>query len=244
MMTVREVSILTGVSVRALHHYDSIGLLPPTAVSAAGYRLYDEAALARLQCIMLYRTLEFPLKDIRAILDSPDFDRNRALDQQIALLEMKREHFDNLILLAKSIRGFGINMKDMKFEAFDTTKIEQYAAEAKASWGSSPAWQEYEGRRAGRSPEQEKRLGEGMMTLMAEFGAMKAMDPAAPEVRSQVEKLRAYITEHYYTCTDDILRGLGAMYAGGGRMTENIDSAGGPGTGAFIQRAILAVLGA
>ena len=135
-------------------------------------------------------------------------------------------------------------MKDMKFEAFDTTKIEQYAAEAKASWGQSPAWQEYEGKRAGRSPEQERQLGEGMMALMAEFGAMKDMDPAAPEVRAQVEKLRAYITEHYYTCTDDILRGLGAMYAGGGSMTENIDSAGGPGTGAFICRAILAALGA
>ena len=243
-MTVREVSALTGVSVRALHHYDRIGLLPPTAVSEAGYRLYDEAALVRLQCIMLYRTLEFPLKDIRAILDSPDFDRNRALDQQIALLEMKREHFDNLILLARGIRVYGVDMKDMKFEAFDTTKIEQYAAEAKASWGQSPAWQEYEGRRAGRSPEQERQLGEGMMALMAEFGAMKHMDPAAPEVRTQVEKLRAYITEHYYTCTDDILRGLGAMYAGGGSMTENIDSAGGPGTGAFIRRAILAALGA
>ena len=243
-MTVREVSALTGVSVRALHHYDRIGLLPPTAVSEAGYRLYDEAALVRLQCIMLYRTLEFPLKDIRAILDSPDFDRNRALDQQIALLEMKREHFDNLILLARGIRVYGVDMKDMKFEAFDTTKIEQYAAEAKASWGQSPAWQEYEDRRAGRSPERERQLGKGMMALMAEFGAMKDMDPAAPEVRAQVEKLRAYITEHYYTCTDDILRGLGAMYAGGGSMTENIDSAGGPGTGAFIRRAILATLGA
>jgi len=90
MMTVREVSALTGVSVRALHHYDSIGLLPPTAVSEAGYRLYDEEALVRLQCIMLYRTLEFPLRDIKAILDSEHFERNRALDQQIALLELKR----------------------------------------------------------------------------------------------------------------------------------------------------------
>ena len=83
-------------------------------------------------------------------------------------------------------------MKDMKFEAFDTTKIEQYTAEAKASWGQSPAWQEYEGRRAGRSPERERQLGEGMMALMAEFGAMKDMDPAAPEVCAQVEKLRPW----------------------------------------------------
>jgi DNA-binding transcriptional MerR regulator len=86
MKTVHEVSALTGVSIRALHHYDRIGLLKPTAVSDAGYRLYDESALVRLQCIMLYRTLEFPLKDIKAILDSPAFDRNRALDQQIYVL--------------------------------------------------------------------------------------------------------------------------------------------------------------
>ena len=242
MKTVHEVSALTGVSVRALHHYDRIGLLKPTAISDAGYRLYDERALVRLQCIMLYRTLEFPLKDIKAILDSPAFDRNRALDQQIALLEMKREHIDNLILLAKSLRGFGIDMNNMHFEAFDTTKFEQYAAEARASWGDTAAWKEYERKYAGRTPEQAKLLGQGMMELMAEFGQIKHLSPDATEVRRQVDRLREYITEHYYDCTDDILRGLGAMYAGGGSMTENIDAAGGPGTGAFIRDAIDAAL--
>ena len=242
MKTVHEVSALTGVSVRALHHYDRIGLLKPTAISDAGYRLYDERALVRLQCIMLYRTLEFPLKDIKAILDSPAFDRNRALDQQIALLERKREHIDNLILLAKSVRGFGIDMNNMRFEAFDTTKIEQYAAEARASWGDTAAWKEYERKSARRTPEQEKLLGQGMMNLMASFGQLKDLSPDAPEVAVQVKKLRDYITEHYYDCTDDILRSLGAMYAGGGHMTENIDAAGGPGTGAFIRDAIDAAL--
>lgn len=242
MLTVHEVSALTGVTVRALRHYDRIGLLKPTAVSDAGYRLYDEAALVRLQCVMLYKTLEFPLKDIRAILDSPSFDRNRALDQQIALLEMKREHFDNLIQLAKGIRAYGIDMKSMKFEAFDTTKIEQYAAEARASWGDTEAWREYERKTARRTPEQARLLSQGMTQLMAEFGALRTHRPDAPEVASQVEKLRGYITEHYYTCTDAILRGLAAMYAGGGSMTENIDAAGGPGTGAFIGAAIRAAL--
>lgn len=242
MKTVHEVSALTGVSIRALHHYDQIGLLKPTTVSDAGYRLYDESALVRLQCIMLYRTLEFPLKDIKAILDSPAFDRNRALDQQIALLEMKREHFDNLLLLAKSIRGFGIDMNNMRFEAFDTTKIEQYAAEARASWGDTAAWKEFAHKSARRTPDQEKLLGQGMMNLMAAFGQMKHLSPDAAEVREQVDRLREYITEHYYECTDDILRGLGAMYAGGGSMTENIDAAGGPGTGTFIRTAIDASL--
>ena len=101
MMTVHEVSELTGVSVRALHHYDQLGLLKPAEVTEAGYRLYDEDSLTRLQSILLFRELQFPLKDIGAILDSPSFDRNKALDQQIRLLELQKEHLDNLIDLAR-----------------------------------------------------------------------------------------------------------------------------------------------
>ena len=107
MMTVHEVSELTGVSVRALHHYDQLGLLKPAEVTEAGYRLYDEGSLTRLQRILLFRELQFPLKDIGAILDSPTFDRNRALDQQIQLLELRKEHLENLIDLAKASKAWG-----------------------------------------------------------------------------------------------------------------------------------------
>ena len=79
-MTIHEVSKLAGVSVRTLHHYDAIGLLPPTALTEAGYRLYDDTALARLQFILLFRELEFPLKDIKRILDDPTFDQSAALE--------------------------------------------------------------------------------------------------------------------------------------------------------------------
>ena len=88
MMTVHEVSKITGVSIRALHHYDNIGLLPATEVTDAGYRLYDDRALERLEYILLFRELEFSLKEIRDIPDSPNFDRNKALEQQICLLEL------------------------------------------------------------------------------------------------------------------------------------------------------------
>ena len=103
MMTVHEVSRLTGVSIRALHHYDRIGLLHPAEISGAGYRLYDDAVLERLQHILLFKELQFPLKEIKNILDSPCFDRNRALDQQITLLQMKKEHLENLIDLARGL---------------------------------------------------------------------------------------------------------------------------------------------
>ena len=241
MMTVHEVSEKTGVSVRALHHYDQIGLLRPVAVTEAGYRLYDLASLERLQMILLFRELQFPLKDIAGILESPNFDRNRALEQQIGLLKLRREHLDNLILLAQGILLRGVN--NMNFEPFDTTKIDEYAAEAKASWGDTAAYREYEKKRAGRGRDEEAALGEGLMDLLAGFAAMKDGPADAPQALALVEKLRDYVTEHFYTCTPEILRSLGSLYAGGGRFTENIDRRGGEGTAAVAARAIEAYCG-
>lgn len=141
MRTVHEVSNLTGVSVRTLHHYDAIELLKPTAVTEAGYRLYDDTALERLQQILLFRELEFPLKEIKAILESPNFDRSKALEQQITLLTLKKEHLENLILFARGIKAIGV--QKMNFTAFDTRKMDEYAAEAKATWGLTAEYKEY-----------------------------------------------------------------------------------------------------
>ena len=241
MMTVREVSEKTGVSVRALHHYDRIGLLKPAAVTEAGYRLYDLASLERLQLILLFRELQFPLKDIAGILDSPNFDRNRALEQQIELLRLRREHLDNLILLAQGTLLRGV--EHMSFEPFDTTKLDEYAAEAKRSWGDTAAYREYEQRRAGRSREAEAALGEGLMDLLAGFYELKDGPADAPEALEKVDALRRYVTEHFYTCTPEILMSFAALYGGGGRFTENIDRRGGEGTAAFAARAIEAYCG-
>ena len=101
MMTVKDVSNLTGVSIRTLQYYDKIGLLHPAHRTQAGYRLYDEAALERLQQILLFRELEFSLEDIRKILKNPEFDREKALEQQITLLTLKKQHLEKLIALAE-----------------------------------------------------------------------------------------------------------------------------------------------
>ena len=241
MMTVHEVSQLAGVSIRALHHYDRIGLLHPTEVTEAGYRLYDDTALERLHCILLFRELEFPLGEIKGILDSPSFDRNRALEQQITLLEMKKEHLENLISLAREIKTIGVNKLD--FKAFNTQKMEEYARQARESWGQTPAYQEYERKSAGRSPEEERQLGIGLMRIFAEFGEIKDSDPADKAVQAQVEKLQQYISEHYYACSNEILSSLGQMYAGDNRFAENIDNAGGDGTAEFTHQAIEAYCG-
>ncbi|MBQ7920096.1 MAG: MerR family transcriptional regulator [Lachnospiraceae bacterium] len=240
MMTVHEVSKISGVSIRALHHYDHIGLLPATEVTEAGYRLYDEAALERLQHILLFKALEFPLKDIKVILDSPDFDRSKALEQQIHLLELRKEHLQNLIDLARGIKAIGV--KHMSFEAFDTRKIDEYAERAKASWGTTDAYKEYEKKSAGRTKETQQKLNVEMMDIFAEFGKIKDMAPDCEEAVALARKLQDHITKHYYTCTDKILLGLGAMYAGGGDITTNIDKVGGEGTAVFACEAIKAMI--
>lgn len=236
MMTVNEVSRLSGVSVRTLHYYDEIGLLHPAQIADSGYRLYGEAELERLQNIMLFRELQFPLKEIRRILDSSDFDRTQALEQQITLLIMKKEQLEKLITLATELKMRG--EKKMDFSAFDTTKMETYAKQAKAKWGQTDAYHEFEKRSKGRTKDDEQKLGEGLMELFVEFGKMKEGNPAGSGVQAQVKKLQDYITEHYYTCTKDILKGLGEMYSAGGSMTENIDRAGGEGTARFVTEAV------
>ena len=117
MMTVNEVSKLTGVSIRTLQYYDTIGLLKPIEYTESGYRLYDDTSLERLQQILLFKELEFPLKEIKKIIDAPNFDRNKALEQQIELLTMKKEHLENLISFARGIKGIGV--KYMDFKVFD-----------------------------------------------------------------------------------------------------------------------------
>ena len=236
MMTVHEVSRRTGVSVRTLQYYDNIGLLHPAEYTQAGYRLYDDAALEKLQQILLFRELEFPLKEIRKIIESPSFDRDKALEQQITLLTMKKEHLEALIHLAWNIRSKGEYYMD--FSAFDTKKMEEYAAQAKAAWGETPAYHEFEEKSKGRTMNQQQDINTQMMGIFAEFGQLREGDPASEAAQNLVKKLQDFITAHFYTCTDEILASLGQMYAAGGEFTENIDKAGGAGTAEFSGKAI------
>ena len=236
MKTVKEVSQLSGVSVRTLHHYDAIGLLKPTSLTEAGYRLYDDASLARLQAILLLRELAFPLKEIRELLDAPGFDPIAALEQQIRLLELKREHLDQLIAHARQIQRNGVI--NMNFKPYDTAKIEEYTAQAKAKWGKTDAYREFEEKTKGQSQQQLASTGDGLMDIFRKLGAVRHLSPASEEAQGLIGMLQAYITDHYYTCTPQILRGLGQMYIAGDSMTENIDAAGGEGTAEFAHAAI------
>ena len=236
MKTVKQISACTGVSVRTLHHYDSIGLLKPTATTEAGYRLYDDAALQRLQQILLLRELGFPLKDIPAILDAPEDVRRRALDDHIRQLDAKRRRLQDKISMAAIMKVTEVN--NMDFEQFDAKKMDNYSAQAKTLWGKTDAYKEYEAKSMGRSKEADTALGEELMGLFRELGTIRDQAADSETAQAWVKKLQDFITANYYTCTKPILIGLGQMYAGGGSMTENIDHAGGAGTGQFAMQAI------
>ena len=236
MLTVNEVSKLTGVSARTLQYYDSIGLLKPSSYTESGYRLYDDTSLERLQQILLFKELEFPLKEIKTIIDAPDFDRNKALEQQIELLTMRKEHLENLIDFARGIKLLGV--RKMDFEVFDTKKIDEYAKRAKEQWGKTPQYKEFEEKTKGMTDKDQQIMADEFMQIFVKFGQMISLDPADAKVQLQVKKLQDYISEHFYQCTKDILIGLGKMYSGGGELTENIDKAGGKGAADFAAKAI------
>ncbi len=236
MRTVKEVSKVTGVSVRTLHHYDAIGLLKPSKVTEAGYRMYDDTALSRLQNILLFRELQFPLKEIKAILDSPDFDPSEAIAQQIRLLELQYKHLGELLAFAREIQSKGVT--NMDFDVFDKNEIEKYKAEVMAKWGNTKAYQEYAQKDiAGEEVRYDKSANE-LMAIFSELGGLKHLTPDSHEVQKKISELQKFITGHYYVCTNEILKGLGQMYVDDERFRKNIDRAGGDGTAEFVSRAI------
>jgi len=237
-MKITEISRLSGISVRTLHHYDAIGLLKPSGVTGAGYRLYDDAAIARLQEILLLRELMFPLKDIKALLDSPGYNRRRALDDQIKLLELKRERLDGIIARARRMKEGELSPMDMN--TFDNREFEKYAAEAKQHWGSTGAYADYEKRAAANGPDATKDAGMQLMEIIAGVAAMRPLPPDNAEVAAKARTIQQFISANFYECTDEIFIQLAEIYTGDPRMKANIDSAAGDGAAEYVSSAIKA----
>lgn len=236
MKSISEIAELTGISQRTLRYYDEIGLLTPTATTGAGYRLYDGETLERLQLILLFRELGFPLRDIRHLLDSPDLDRNRAMEQQIELLTLKKQHLENLIDLARGVLSTGIRHLNLK--GFSAGQIDKYTARARALYDKTETYQEYHQRFLALNQAERDQVDRDMEALLASFGAHLGESPESPEVQALAERLQAFLDEHFYECTPAILRILADMCDGGGSVTENLDALGGPGTAQLIAEAL------
>ncbi|HEL2383236.1 TPA: MerR family transcriptional regulator [Streptococcus suis] len=233
MKTVKEMSQFSGISVRTLHYYDEINLLTPSFIAENGYRYYDNEAFEKLQEILLFRELEFPLKEIKKIVGNAAYDRESALKDQIRLLELKKKHLEKVIKHAKSLQQKGENY--MNFEVFDKSALLAFQEEAKERWGSTTAFQEFS---AKTNQEGFAQISAEMSGIMMEFGQLKKLSADDSKVQSQVEALKDYISDNFYECTNEVLASLGQMYTLDNRFSHYIDHAGGPGTATFVSQAI------
>ena len=240
MKTVKELATLAGVSVRTLHYYDQIGLLRPAGTTPSGYRLYGEREFSRLQQILFFRELDFPLEEIRAILDSPSFDKAQALDRQRELLSLERDRLDRLIALVDALRK---GEKNMTFDAFDRSELDtaraRYAEEARERWGNTPAYAESEQKARDRSDEDWARISRESDEILQGFASCRGKAPRDPAVAALVSAWQEHITRNYYACSKEILQSLGEMYVSDERFTKNLERYG-EGVARLMSEAIAA----
>ena len=231
-MQIKEFAELTGVSVRTLHYYDEIGLLKPSEVDAQnGYRFYDENAFERMQEILFYRELDFSLKTIAEILSSPDYDKQQALSRQRKLLLAKKELLEQLIDALDSMeKGEGFMQPNNEYEDMKN----KYAEEVKQRWGNTDAYKESQQRNTDFS--QAAALLDAVFEEFAELNR-SGISPDDEAAKVQVEKLQRCITDNFYTCTNEILAGLGQMYVADERFKNNIDKHG-EGTAEYVSQCI------
>ena len=242
---VKEVAALARVSVRALHHWDEIGLLAPRARTEAGYRLYDDDDLLRLQQILVGRELGLPLEEIRRSLDEPGFDRRAALRAQRRELEARAAHtaamlraIDHALAVLDEKEGGTMDAGKL-FEGFDHEKHE---AEAEERWGGTPELEESRRRTRRYTPEDWKRHGAEQAAVYAAAAAlMKAgAAPDGAEAMDAAERHRALIDRWFYPCAPAMHARLADLYEADARFAASIDKAGGPGLTPFLVAAIRA----
>lgn len=237
-LKINEAARLTGVSVRTLHYYDQIGLLRPEEITEAGYRLYGEASMERLEQILFFRELGFPLKEIRKILSNPAFDRTEALKNHRRLLALQRDRLERLIALAdRTLKG----ESTMSFQEFDMSEVEsakkQYAKEAEERWGGTDAWAESTRRTQKYGKEDWARISAEQKAIYRDFAAAREKGPDSPQAQQAVADWQTHITKYFYPCSGEILAGLGKMYTADERFTKNIDRFG-DGLADFMSRSI------
>ena len=237
-MRISEVAKLTGITVRTLHYYDEIGLLKPSEITEAGYRLYSREDLEILQQILFFRELDFPLSQIKEIVNNPNYDKEEALKKQKELLIQQRQRIEGLIkLIEKRIEGDN----NMSFKEFDMNEIEEnkkkYAKEVKERWGTSKAYEESEKKTSSYNKEKWGDINQETSEIFKGFAELRNSDPGSEEVQELVRRWQKYITDNFYTCTNEILSGLGLMYVEDERFKENLDK-NGEGTAKLMAEAI------
>ncbi|MFB7219909.1 MerR family transcriptional regulator [Streptomyces sp. NPDC056227] len=241
--SVGQVAGFAGVTVRTLHHYDGIGLLSPGGRSHAGHRRYSDADLDRLQQILFYRELGFPLEEIAVLLDDPDADPQDHLRRQHALLSGRIAELQKMaaaVETAMEARKMGINLTpEEKFEVFGAKDPEEHAEEAERRWGSTATYAESQRRAAGYTKDDWKRMQAEVAEWSEAYTAvMEAGEPATGERATELaEAHRLHISTWFYECTYEIHRGLGEMYVSDPQFRAYYESIG-PGLAEHLRDAI------
>jgi DNA-binding transcriptional MerR regulator len=240
---VKDVSRIAGVSVRTLHYYEEICLLVPTARTDAGYRLYSDDDLLRLQQVLIGRELGLSLEQIRRSLDDPAFDRKRALRAQRQQLQERAEQTAKMIaaidaaLEMVDARDTGGPMEDM-FQGFNPAR---YAAEARERWGDTDAYKESARRTKGYTKEDWARHRAESEAIYTDAAALMraGRNPADAEAVAVAERHRLLIDRWFYPCSHETHRGLASLYESDSRYAAGMDSHA-PGLAAFLIAAIRA----
>ncbi|MGI5138045.1 MULTISPECIES: MerR family transcriptional regulator [unclassified Streptomyces] len=243
--SVGQVAGFAGVTVRTLHHYDEIGLLVPSERTHAGHRRYGDADLDRLQQILFYRELGFPLDEVAALLDDPDADPRAHLRRQHELLTARIEKLQKMAAAvehAMEARKMGINLTpEERFEVFGDKDPEQYAEEAEQRWGGTEAYAESQRRAARYTKDDWKRMQAEVTAWGERYGALMAAGepPTGEAAMDLAEEHRQHICTWFYECPYEMHRGLAEMYVADERFKAFYESMR-PGLAEHLKEAILA----
>ena len=237
MRTIKQTADFAGITVRTLQYYDRIDLLKPAYIAQNGYRFYDDGNLRKLQQIMFFRELEFPLERIKQIMGNKLYDEKETLEAQKSILLLKKKRVEKMIvLIEKTLEG-----KQMSFEEFDNTEIEQnikkYEKEVEERWGGTEQYKQSVSKAAAYGKEdwlKIKKESDSIFKKFAEYMNDKSKkEPPCDLVRDW----QNHISKYFYECSDDILLGLAEMYTADQRFSENIDGYG-KGLSVYIKNAI------
>lgn len=220
--TIHQLATLANISSRTLRYYDKIGLLAPDAFQKNGYRVYSDKSLIRLQQILFFKELDFSLKEIAQILSDPDFKRLPVLEDQAALLQLKKQRLQKII---KTINNTIMSMKIQKklsdqelYDSFDSKEIDAYAEEAKQRWGNTEAYTQSQERTKNYSKDDYRRIHDEGITLTRKIAHAMSKGPDSPEVQALI-KLHYQSINQFYDCSLEMYLGLGEMYVADERFT-------------------------
>ena len=246
--TVGDLVRLTGVTVRALHHYDEIGLVVPSDRSAAGYRLYSDADVHRLQQVLLLRELGLPLEEIASAIDSSGTapaERAALLRKHRDALVAKRSRLDSMVAAVDAAlvtleKGTAMQPDDVKemFDGFDHT---QYEEEAKQRWGNTDAYKESARRTKSYGKAEWQQIRDSWGAIYGALADLMRANTPVTDARVQelVEKHRVHIDRWFYPCSVEMHKMLGAGYVADPRFVENLDK-NGAGFAQYLSDAIAA----